>query len=145
MKQKKFANDNIITPFKNRVIDEKQPVLLYRNLTRKGRIYSLKQNGLVVAHTTAICLKNVEFVINKAGKKQAIKTKIRNVHAFIKGYVTGSGMGTTAKVNCLPVVVKYDPFSELGFYHELTIKKKEMRGALFVIANHEGVKAAYTH
>lgn len=139
----KIANDNIIQFFKNRNIDEKQPVMLYRNLTRKGRIYSLKQNGLVVAHTTAICLKDVTFVINKAGKQSAIKTKIRNVHAFVKGYVTPNGMGTTAKVNDLPVVVKYDPFNELGFYHELTEKKKELKGARFVIANHEGVKAAY--
>lgn len=140
-----IANDNAIKPFKGRTIDESQPVLLYRNIKRKGKIYSIKQKNVVVAHTTAICLKDVTFVINKGAKAEAIRSKIRNVHAFIKGYITPNGMGTTAKNNDLPVPVKYNPFSDLGFYHEITINKKEMNGARFIIANHEGVKAAYTY
>ncbi len=138
-----MGNNSTIKSFKDRVIDETQPILLYRNLSKKGRVYSLKQNGLVVAHTTAICLKNVDFIVNKAGKRVAINSKIRNVHAFVKGYITYKDIVRTTNKNILPVVVKYDPFCELGFYIEKKLSKREIKTAKFIIANERGITATH--
>lgn len=137
------ADDNIITPFKGRTIDTDKPIDVYRNLNRKGKIYSVRQNGLVVAHTTAICIRNAKFVVNQSGKARAIKTKQRNVHAFIRGLFATSGCGTTAKANKLGLLVKYDPFLDKGFYSHYT--GNELKGAEFVIVNEFGVGASYTH
>lgn len=140
------ADDNIITPFKGRTIDTDKPIEVYRNLNRKGKVYSIRQDGKVVAHTTAIVLGSVEFVVNESGKKRAIATQQRNVHAFIRGKYGTSGMGTTAKRNDLPTIIKYHPFNDMGFYCDnLTSKPYELKGAMCVIISEEGVRASYTY
>ena len=40
----------MITPYKSREIDYSTPVKIYRNLNKKGKVYSIQQNGLVVGH-----------------------------------------------------------------------------------------------
>lgn len=142
--QGRYADDNVIYSFKDRTIDTENPIEVYRNLNRQGKVYSIRQNGIVVAHTTAICIKDAEFVVNKSGKAKAIKTKERNVHAFVRGFYAMNGMGTTAKRNDLPIKILYNPFSNLGFHHNYCSKNTEIRGARFCIINEEGVKAAYT-
>ena len=97
--------------FKNRKIDYDKPVYIYRCLNRKGHIYSIKQNGVVVAHTEKFIVKNCNLVINKSGKERVIKEKIRNVHAFIKGY-----LGDIDDVkNSFSWILKYNPFVNKGF------------------------------
>lgn len=137
--------DNIITPFKGRTLDTTKYLEVYRNLHKKGRVYSIRQNGLVVAHTTAICLSNVEFIVNSSGKKKAIKTMERNVHAYIKGGYQTHALGRTAKDNTLPIEVKYNPFNDLGFYAANKKKKVELTGAKCCIINQDGVRAAYAY
>jgi hypothetical protein len=143
--QGKEADYNHIVPYKERTIDAEKPIHLYRNLTKKGIWYSIKQDGFVVAHATAICMSNVTFMIKKWEKERAIRTKIRNVHAFIVGRYATSGMGTSAERNDLPIRIKYNPFSNFGFYYEMCDDKKEIKGARFIIANKEGVKGAYIY
>lgn len=138
------ANDNIILPFKKRTIDTSKPIEVYRNLNRKGKVYSIRQNGIVVAHSTAICIRDAQFLVNKSGKEKAIKTKTRNVHAFVRGFYATSGMGTTAKNNDLPIFIHYNPFKPWGFYHIYGDKTIELKGARFCIANEDGLRAAYT-
>lgn len=75
----------MISYYKNRSIDFSQPVYVYRCLNRKGRIFSVKQNGLVVAHTDRITVNNVHLIVNKFAKQRAIKEHTRNVHAYIYG------------------------------------------------------------
>ena len=79
-----------------------------------------------------------------SGKAKAIKTKERNVHAFVRGLYAMNGMGTTAKRNDLPIKILYNPFSNLGFHHNYCSNNTEIRGTRFCIINEEGVKAAYT-
>ncbi len=138
-----YADDNETHSFKGRTIDTTKLIKVYRNLHKKGVWYSIKQNGLVVAHSTALCIRAPEFTINTYGKQKAIETGIRNVHAFIIGYYETNGMGTTAKKNDLPVKVKYNPFKSFGFYYESCGENKEVKKARFGIANNEGVKVAY--
>lgn len=139
-----YGDDNIVYPFKGRTIDISKPILVYRNLNKKGKWYSVKQNGLVVAHTTAICVRNVKFIVNNCGKNKAIKEQQRNVHAYIKGEYDTSGMGTTAKRNNLAAIIEYSPFNELKFHCKNLISKIfEVKGARFCIINEDGVKASY--
>lgn len=147
-----FGLGNKITSFKNREIDFEKPVKVYRNLTRKGKIYSIQQNGLVVAHGTCITMSNCKFKVNASGKKRALETGIRNVHAFIEGKISKRGiMGTTAEQaeernHNLPAKISYYPFDKSGFVcKNLTIEPKEIKGAMGVIINKYGVSAAYTH
>lgn len=137
------ADHNVITPFKGRTIETDQTIDVYRNLNRKGRVYSIRQNGKVVAHTTAICIKDCEFIVNGSGKSRAINTMQRNVHAFVRGLYCTSGMGTSAERNDLPVSISYNPYLEKGFHNKSS--GNELKGARFCIANEEGLKGSYTH
>lgn len=52
-------------------------------------------------------------------------------------------MGTTAKRNDLPVTIKYSPFDTYGFHFIHCNRVSEVKEAMFVIVNKEGVKASY--
>lgn len=79
----------MIEKFKNRYLDSYLPVKLYRNLHKKGRWYSLKQGCLVRAHTNGgLILRDCKFVVQQSGWKRYKQTGVRNVHAFVKGYLT---------------------------------------------------------
>ena len=145
VKQGTYCDNNVITPFKGRTINIDKPIIVYRNLTREGKVYSIKQGSLVVAHTTAICIREPEFIVSPSGKRRALKEMRRNVHAYIKGMYDTDGMGTSAHNNDLPAHIKYKPFNKLGFYCDnLTTKPFEVIGATFCIINKDGVRAAYT-
>jgi hypothetical protein len=51
--------------FKNRFWVNSEPVSVYRNLNKKGKWYSIKQKGLVVAHTENIHMYDCKFIVNK--------------------------------------------------------------------------------
>lgn len=99
-----------IIPFKGREVDLSKRVHVYRCLNRKGRIFSVRQNGYVVGHTEEITLKDVKFVVNKAGKNKAIETMQRNVHAYIDGLITSNNSfeGITP--------ITYNPFVHRKFH-----------------------------
>jgi hypothetical protein len=71
--------------YKNRTIDETIPIQVYRNLSKKGYRWSVRQNGLVVAHTNSIYLKDCKFVVNERGRQWVLKNKIKTVHAYVEG------------------------------------------------------------
>lgn len=75
-------------PFKDRSIDFSKPVEVYRNLHKKGRVYSIRQGGLVVAHTDNIVLKDCKLIVQKSGLEKYLQTGIKNVHAWVKGTIT---------------------------------------------------------
>ena len=100
------------TSFKERKIDPEKAVKIYRCLNRKGHIFSIKQGDLVVGHTDNIVLKDCWFKVNKYGKQKAIETGIRNVHAFVIGRITNN-IESDAMYD-----LKYNPFSDNGFYTE---------------------------
>lgn len=104
-----------ITTFKNRKIDFSQPVRIYRNLNRKGQVYSVWQKGFVVAHMKEFVLRDVTFVVNKSGKERAIRTKTRNVHAFIEGLLVDfDNVLFEFSYN-----LYYKPFTKDGFFVKL--------------------------
>jgi len=120
---------NNILLYKNRYINPDKKVEVYRCLNRKGKIYSIRQRGVVVAHTDNIVLEDCEFVVNASGKKKAIETKERNVHAFIRGTIIDKEVVPLERVT-------YHPFSEVGFVSNGEVIEK----AKGVVINHSGVK-----
>ncbi len=100
-------------PFKDREIEPYKPVELYRCLNRKGKVYSIRQNGLVIGHTIEnkmFVMENCKFVVQQAGKNRAIREQQRNVHAFIRGFPE-----IYRPCRCIRYAVKYDPYSKIGF------------------------------
>jgi hypothetical protein len=142
--QDKFADDNIVHSFKGRTINKLLPIIVYRNLTKKGRWYSIKQKGQVVAHAQALCIRDCEFIVNEKGRLRIIKRKQKEVHAYIKGLYATSGMGSTAKKNDLPVPIFYDPYSVDSFITHNFTPTHKVKAARFCICNQDGVRAAYT-
>lgn len=138
------ADDNVIIPFKGRYLNPERPLQLYRNLTKKGVWYSIRQGNQVVAHTTAICLNSCTFHVSEATRQRILRNKKKEFHAYIEGYCTGSVMGTTAKRNDLPAKIQYNPFKDTFFScKNLTPKPFHVKGASGVICNGEGVRGAY--
>lgn len=108
------------------------------------KIKSIKQSGKVVAHAERLCIRDCEFVVNECGRQRVLKEKQKNVHAFIKGYYTTSGMGTCANRNDLPVEITYNPYKYNSFITKnFTPEKNKLKGARFCIADENTVRAAY--
>lgn len=121
-----------IVSYKDRQVDCQKQVDVYRCLTRKGKIYSIRQNGIVVGHSEHIILKDCKFIVNEAGKEKAIETHTRNVHAYIKGTLANN-----IKIKDILSLVVYNPFVERKF----TSGKNEVNSSELVIINKEGVMA----
>tara|TARA_R110000782_G_scaffold91929_1_gene175255 strand:+ start:4398 stop:4850 length:453 start_codon:yes stop_codon:yes gene_type:complete len=135
----KYADYNIVRPYKQRTINLEKPIKVYRNLHQN--CYSIMQGSLVVAHAERLCVRDVTFKVNEKSRQKIISTKQKNVHAFIQGFYDTCGMGTTAERNDLPVKVYYNPYKTKHFMNRQHI----LKGARFVIADKNGVRASYTH
>lgn len=121
----------------------KKPVKVYRNLHRK--CYSIMQGGLVVAYATQLCLADVTFVVNEAGRQRVLRTGRKNVHAFAIGRLVHSGMGVdhTAGPRSLPVKVVYNPRVSGSFESADFVPHVSVYGAYFAVLNEHGIQAAY--
>ena len=67
------------------MIDESRKVFIYKNLHKD--CWSLKQDGLVKAHTHDLSLFDCSFRVNAKGREKVLKEKRKNVHAGISGYI----------------------------------------------------------
>ena len=137
----KYADDNVVYPFRGRKINLEKPIKVYKNLHKN--CYSIKQGTLVVAHAERLCLRGVVFKVNEKNRQKVIETKQKNVHAFMEGFYTTCGMGTTAKINDLPAEVYYNPYKTKQFVYKTN--SRPLNGARFVIADEIQVRASYTH
>lgn len=108
----------MIRIYKGRTVDWTKPVEVYRCLNRKGKMFSIRQEGYVVGHSQHIGLSDCSFIINQSGKKRCMTTGERNVHAFIRGMLTG-GLEQTPSFER----VSYYPYGEAGFTRHTTERK----------------------
>lgn len=84
-----------IKSYKRRRVNRDEPVEVYRNLHRRGVVWSVRQRGRVVAHATEIMLSDAAFVVNAAGHRRAKIEQTRNVHAWIRGWITDMDAGVS--------------------------------------------------
>ena len=71
---------------------------VYWNLHKK--CYSVRHKGKVIAHLNNVLLRDVEWIVQPAGRERVLREKRKNVHAFARGYYVqdfsmGSGCYTT--------------------------------------------------
>lgn len=134
-------------PYKNRQIDLTKPVLVYRNLHKNG--FSIKQNSLVVAHADKILLKNCTFHVNKRGRQKVLITKQKNVHAYIKGFICESIMGTSIHNEWkgkykFSAKIEYNPYKYENFtLTNLIQSNKIVEAALAVQLDFTGIYGVY--
>ena len=88
-------------------IDYSKPVRVYKNLN-KG-CWSIQQNGLVKAYSDEINLFNCKFLVNQSNRHRVIKTKRKNVHAFVIGYIWNTPIDLNREVS-------YNPYTRDSFY-----------------------------
>jgi hypothetical protein len=69
-------------------IDPNKKIEVYFNLHKKT--WSVRQSGRVVGHTDYIQVKNPQYVVSQKGNERVRREKKKNVHAFVRGYVTES-------------------------------------------------------
>lgn len=75
----------MIVPFKERTINPNKPVKVYRNLNNS--LLSVMQGSQVVGHAPEIDLDDVTFHVQKAGLERCRETHVKNVHAYVKGFI----------------------------------------------------------
>lgn len=104
-----------------RNFDILKPVMVYRNLQKD--CWSIKQNGLVVAYSDELTLKEVTFKVSETGRQKVIKTKHKNVHAFVCGTITYT------QLLVLPNLAYYNPYATQFFIDYET--KDELKSAAY--------------
>jgi len=57
---------------------------VYWNLHKK--CYSVRHKGKVIAHLDRVALRDVEWIVQPAGREKVLSEKRKNVHAFARGY-----------------------------------------------------------
>ena len=90
------------------MIDQSRRVYVYFNLHKK--VWSVRQSGSPVEHHKTICLKDVRYLVQPAGRKRVLDTGVKNVHAGLSGYIVGS-----VPVPAISFDVTYNPFKYSSF------------------------------
>jgi len=95
-------------------IDQSLPVQVYRNLTKK--CLSVRQGGIVRCHVVNIVLRDCDFHVG-VGRRRVLKTKHKNVHAWVKGTVVNA----RETDGLLPMweEVSYNPYTSDSFTAQL--------------------------
>ena len=114
-------------------IDISRKVFVYKNLHKD--CWSVKQDGLVKAHTKSINLWDCSFRVNAKGRAKVLEEKRKNVHAGIVGYIDENEMAMT-----FGTAVTYNPYKYSTFVEKDTEDPVILRG--FASLDHNTVLAA---
>ena len=60
-------------------------VEVYKNLRKQ--CYSIRQKGKVIGYANVLAMSNVDFVVQKGGRKRVLESGQKNVHAFLRGFI----------------------------------------------------------
>ena len=87
----------------------KIPLLwVYFNLHREQ--WSMMQRQRVIGHAVTLSLEGVTFRVREGGRRRVLRTKRKNVHAFV------IGTHRTQTVSGEPVRISYNPYKAGHFY-----------------------------
>lgn len=92
-------------------------VEVYRNLHKK--CWSVRNKGRIVAHVDKIVLKDCQFVVQPAGNARARREQRKNVHAFVRGYVSSVEECNASTPSLGYFEVHYNPYQNTTFVDEL--------------------------
>jgi len=98
------------------LINPEKPIKVYRNLNRnlngeKG-FWSVRQ-GTVKFHCRTIFLKNVTFPVNERVRLKVVQNGVKQVHAYVEGFLTDRPTFFTVGVDCHEVT--YNPYKNKKF------------------------------
>lgn len=129
---------------------------VYRNLNN-GKISIMNaKTRLVVGHADAVILDHASFEVNEKGRQRVIEEGRKNVHAFVKGFISDVAgfeayknreIEPTLNLDAMPVdrkayLVKYNPFKSGSFMVEDGDDWKPIQGATRVGVSSNGKMAA---
>jgi hypothetical protein len=102
-----------ISFIKGRTLNSAKEVQVYRNVNMEGFVYSIRQNGQVIGYSPDITLTQVKFHVNQKGRERVLSSGVKNVHAYIKGYIIDGENPELQKirVNLTGIKVTYNPFT----------------------------------
>jgi len=93
-------------------IDHKKKVFVYKNLHQD--CWSIRQDGLVKAHTEEVRMWDCAFQVNAKGRQKVLDEQRKNVHAGIKGYIDNDQQVPSG------VEVTYNPYKYDSFVDKAT-------------------------
>ena len=105
-------------------------VEVYRNL--HNNTFSIRRNGKVVKHLEnwmTLCLQDVKFAVQPAGREKVRREGKKNVHAYIRGTVIKAeeyNFSETFKERC-NLWVTYNPYQNDSFISYVPISRDETR------------------
>lgn len=94
-------------------------VAVYFNLTKN--IFSVQSRekesyGRVIDHVESVVLKAPKFVVRQSGRNKVIKDQQKNVHAFVVGTVSETGVERDSSMPVLlEEVITYNPYKSGSF------------------------------
>lgn len=88
-------------------INYDKKVKVYRNLNKNT--FSIVQNNKVVAYSNKITLKKCKLNVRQGGNKRVKDTGLKNVHAFVEGFIMGFYYIT------YPYRLSYNPHNDIHF------------------------------
>ena len=89
-------------------IDPNKRVYVYFNLHRN--VFSIRQSNRVKCHAKQLCLKDVRYLVQPAGRSKVLETGVKNVHAGLSGYFVDR-----VPVPAVSFDVTYNPFKYSTF------------------------------
>ena len=98
------------------LVDPSRKIEVYRNLHKK--CWSIRQSGASVIHADFVEIKEPQFVVQQGGNARVRREKRKNVHAFVRGYLT-ERVGIFPKNQKL---VTYNPYKHTSFVERGTDK-----------------------
>lgn len=93
-------------------IDYSKKVFVYKNLHKD--CWSIKQDGLVKAHSEEVRMWDCAFQVNAKGRQKVLDEQRKNVHAGIKGYIDNDQQVPSG------VEVTYNPYKYDSFVDKTT-------------------------
>lgn len=113
-------------------------VKVYFNLRKK--CFSIQYKGRVIGHSDKLCLENVEFKVSEAGRQRVLKSKRKNVHAFIIGNYSEIGWSDYG------YKVSYNPYESSSFLLKLnnfgmTVPIHKAKSAFLYISDNSIINA----
>lgn len=91
---------------------------VYFNIRKK--YFSIQQDGKVVGHQDFVVIRQPKFKVSEAGRQRVLKTKRKNVHAFVVGELSGDR--SIYRYKDLLTEVTYNPYHHTTFVNKKTLQ-----------------------
>lgn len=119
-------------------------VFCYRNLNRKGVVWSVRSNrtGLVIRRSGKVVLKDVTLKVSAAGRARVLEQKRKNVHAGARGTLANPLLFDHLLVMSQGKAwkrIKYNPYEAGHFVDE---QGRKVVGANYVALTQDGAFAS---